>query len=104
MKSTNVNSLVLAAAFAGLLGGTSARLNAQPVSGQSATAASSPAFAGVMVAANQKDLPKHACKARTTARARAAAIRSMPARTPARVRAPAPPTVPSPPRPNLYPV
>ena len=30
MKSTNVNSLVLAAAFAGLLGGTSARLNAQP--------------------------------------------------------------------------
>ena len=62
MKSTNVNSLVLAAAFAGLLGGTSVRLNAQPVSGQSATAASSSAFAGVMVAADQKDLPKHACK------------------------------------------
>ena len=35
MKSTNVNSLVLAAAFAGILGGTSARLNAQPVSGHS---------------------------------------------------------------------
>jgi hypothetical protein len=62
MKSTNLNSLVLAAAFAGFLGGTSARLNAQPVSGQSATAASFSAFAGVMVAADQKDLPKHACK------------------------------------------
>ena len=62
MKSTNVNSLVLAAAVAGLLGGTSARLNAQPVSDQSATAASSSAFAGVMVAADHQDLPKHACK------------------------------------------
>jgi hypothetical protein len=62
MKSTNVNSLVLAAAFAGLLGGTSARLNAQPVSGQSPNAASSSAFAGVMVAADHQDLPKHACK------------------------------------------
>jgi hypothetical protein len=50
MKSTNVNSLVLAAAFAGILGGTSARLNAQPVSGQSATtASSSSSLAGVMV-------------------------------------------------------
>jgi hypothetical protein len=62
MKSTNVNNLVLAAAFAGLLGGTSARLNAQPVSGQSVSTASSSSFAGVMVAADQKDLPKHACK------------------------------------------
>ena len=63
MKSTNVNSLVLAAAFAGLLGGTSARLNAQPVSGQSATAASSSSsLAGVMAATDQQPLPKHACK------------------------------------------
>ena len=61
MKSTNVNSLVLAAAFAGLLGGTSARLNAQPVSGHSDATASSSALAGVTVAAAQ-DLPKHACK------------------------------------------
>jgi hypothetical protein len=62
MKSNNVNNLVLAAAFAGLLGGTTARLNAQPVSGHSEATASSSAFAGVMVAADQKDLPKHACK------------------------------------------
>jgi hypothetical protein len=62
MKTNNVNNLVLAAAFAGLLGGTTARLNAQPVSGRSEATASSSAFAGVMVAADQKDLPKHACK------------------------------------------
>lgn len=62
MKNNNVNHLVLAAAFAGLLGGTSARLNAQPASGQPGATAGSSAFAGVMVAADQKDLPKHACK------------------------------------------
>ena len=62
MKSNDLNNLVLAAAFAGLLGGTAARLNAQPVSGHSEATASSSAFAGVMVAADQKDLPKHACK------------------------------------------
>ena len=32
MKTTTVSNLALAAAFAGLLGGTTARLNAQPVS------------------------------------------------------------------------
>ena len=62
MKSNNVNNLVLAAAFAGLLGGTTARLNAQHVSGHSEATASSSPFAGVMVAADQKNLPKHACK------------------------------------------
>jgi hypothetical protein len=62
MKSNNVNNLVLAAAFAGLLGGTTARLNAQPVSAHSEATASSSTFAGVIVAADQKDLPKHACK------------------------------------------
>src|ERR1700756_311190 len=62
MKSTNVNTLVLAAAFAGLLGGTPARLHSQPVPGHSEATASSSAFAGVVVAADQKDLPKHACK------------------------------------------
>src|SRR5260370_8486501 len=61
MKS-NVNNLVLAAAFAGLLGGTTARLNAQPVSGHTEATASSSAFAGVAVAPDAKDLPKHACK------------------------------------------
>ena len=62
MKSSNVKHLVLAAAFAGLLGGTTVRLNAQPVPGHSEATASSSPFAGVMVAADQKDLPKHACK------------------------------------------
>jgi hypothetical protein len=62
MKRNNVNHLVLAAAFTGLLGGTAARLNAQPVSGHSETTASSLAVAGVLAAADQKDLPKHACK------------------------------------------
>ena len=62
MKRNNVNHLVLAAAFTGLLGGTTARLNAQPVPGHSETTASSLAFAGVLAAADQKDLPKHACK------------------------------------------
>lgn len=62
MKITSVNSLALAAAFAGLLGGTTARLNAQPASGQSEATASSTAFAGVAVAGDKKDLPKHACK------------------------------------------
>jgi len=62
MKTNNVNNLVLAAAFAGLLGGTTSRLNAQPVSGHSEATASSSVFAGVAVAAGAKDLPKHACK------------------------------------------
>src|ERR1700756_193316 len=62
MKRNNVNHLVLAAAFAGLLGGTTARLNAQPASRHSATTASSAVFAGVMAADDHKDLPKHACK------------------------------------------
>jgi hypothetical protein len=61
MKTNTVNNLALAAAFAGLLGGTSARLNAQPLSGHSGAAASSSALAGVLVA-EKTDLPKHACK------------------------------------------
>ena len=62
MKSNNVSNLVLAAAVAGLLGGTTARLHAQPVSGHADTASSSSAFAGVPVADDQKPLPKHVCK------------------------------------------
>jgi hypothetical protein len=61
MKTTTVSNLALAAAFAGLLGGTTTRLNAQPFSGHSDAAASSSAVAGVMVA-SEKDLPKHSCK------------------------------------------
>ena len=61
MKTNNINNLVMAAAFVGLIGGTSARLNAQPVSGHSGTTATSTSVAGIAVATNQ-DLPKHACK------------------------------------------
>jgi hypothetical protein len=61
MKTTTVSNLALAAAFAGLLGGTTARLNAQPISGQSEATANSSALPGVMVASD-KELPKHACK------------------------------------------
>ena len=52
-------SLALAAAFAGLLGGTTARLNAQPAQHSDSPASS---HAGVLIAQNQPDLPKHACK------------------------------------------
>jgi hypothetical protein len=63
MKTNTVSNLALAAAFAGLLGGTTARLNAQPVSGHAdATSASASAIAGVVAADDQKALPKHACK------------------------------------------
>ena len=61
MKTNTVSNLTLAAAFAGLLGGTTVRLNAQPLSGHSGATASSSALAGVLVA-EKTDLPKHACK------------------------------------------
>jgi hypothetical protein len=61
MKTITVSNLALAAAFAGLLGGTTARLNAQPVSGHSDATTSSSAVAGVMLV-SAKELPKHACK------------------------------------------
>lgn len=61
MKNT-VSALAFAAAFAGLLGGTTARLHAQSISGQSEVTASSTALPGVMVAQAKPDLPKHACK------------------------------------------
>lgn len=63
MKTTSVNSLALAAAFAGLLGGTTARLNAQPISSghSEVTTSSSTAAPGMMVVSDKK-LPKHSCK------------------------------------------
>jgi hypothetical protein len=58
MKTTTVHNLALAAAFAGLLGGTSARLNAQTTT-QTAPSAN----AGlVLVAQSTPTLPKHSCK------------------------------------------
>ena len=88
------NSLVLAAAFTGLLGGTMARLNAAPASGCILSAVS--AGSG-QLSTTRRMTEKHACKGRTPARARAAAspaTTGAKARTPARVRAAAPPTVP----------
>lgn len=58
MKNSKANSLVMAAAFAGLMGGTTARLHAQPVAGHADTVAT----AGVMVSSSMQDLPKHSCK------------------------------------------
>ena len=64
MKIRSANTLALAAAFAGLLGGTTARLNAQPAQQNGTPAASASSTAGVLVAQNnpKPDLPKHSCK------------------------------------------
>jgi len=64
MKINSVHSLALAAAFAGLLGGTSARLNAQPAQHDGPATASAPAGLGMLaVALNQTtDTTKHSCK------------------------------------------
>lgn len=59
MKTNTVSNLALAAAFAGLLGGTATRLQAQPSSTHTGTGAL--LLAGT-AAANQNDLPKHSCK------------------------------------------
>ena len=53
----NKNSLVLAAAFTGMLGGTMARLSAAPVNGSSPSAVLQAADN-----ADKKDIEKHACK------------------------------------------
>jgi len=58
MKTNTVSNLALAAAFAGLLGGTAVRLNAQPLAGHTAVSSVSPAIAGVMAEDGQKALPK----------------------------------------------
>jgi hypothetical protein len=59
MKSNSVYNLALAAAFAGLLGGTSARLNAQ-TTGQNSTPSASAGL--LLIAQNAPALPKHSCK------------------------------------------
>lgn len=55
-------SLALAAAVAGLLGGTAVRVHAQPVSPTSTTATAQSAQAGTLLAEGSAPLPKHACK------------------------------------------
>ena len=56
MKNST-KSFALAAAFAGLLGGTAVRVNAQPTQPTSSTVS-----AGVMVAQTAPDTTKHSCK------------------------------------------
>jgi hypothetical protein len=57
MKNS-AQSLALAAAFAGLLGGTAVRLNAQPTQPNGTPTAS----AGVLLAQATPDTTKHSCK------------------------------------------
>jgi hypothetical protein len=61
MKTNTANNLALAAAFAGLLGGTTARVNAQPVSTHTSISENALLLAGTP-AEDKKDLPKHSCK------------------------------------------
>jgi hypothetical protein len=61
MKNS-AQSLALAAAFAGLLGGTTARVNAQPVPSNGTPTAAQSSQAGVLLAQSTPDLPKHSCK------------------------------------------
>jgi hypothetical protein len=64
MKNHSANTLAIAAAFAGLLGGTTARLNAQPAHQNSTLTASSTATPGVLIAQTiyAPDTAKHSCK------------------------------------------
>lgn len=64
MKTSTVHSLALAAAIAGLIGGTSVRVNAQTVQKSDASIAGSSMGAGVLVLADNQspNLPKHSCK------------------------------------------
>jgi len=57
--TNTVKSLALAAAFAGLIGGTSVRLNAQTAQSNGSSVQST--HAGVLLV-QDKTLPKHACK------------------------------------------
>jgi len=64
MKTSAVHHLALAAAVAGLLGGTSARLNAQSTQNGGASPASASASAGILVLAHGQNAgtAKHSCK------------------------------------------
>ena len=54
---TSTKSLAMAAAIAGLLGGTTVRVNAQPTQNTSVSA-----HAGVLLAQSTPDTTKHSCK------------------------------------------
>lgn len=58
--TNSMKSMCLAAAVAGLLGGASTRIQAQPVTGNQLTATST--LAGMATDSADKKKPKHACK------------------------------------------
>ena len=65
MKNHSANTLAIAAAFAGLLGGTAARLNAQPALQGSTSPVRVSSNAGVLLVAQNQPAPdttKHSCK------------------------------------------
>ena len=64
MKTTTVHNLALAAAVAGLLGGTSVRLHAQTAHNDGSSSTSVSSSAGVLVLANGQTTgtAKHSCK------------------------------------------
>jgi len=64
MKNHTPHTLAIAAAFAGLLGGTTARLNAQPIQQGGTSTASASANPGVLLIAQgaPPDTTKHSCK------------------------------------------
>ena len=64
MKNHTAHTLAIAAAIAGLLGGTTARLNAQPIQQGGTSTASASANPGVLLIAQDAppDTTKHSCK------------------------------------------
>jgi hypothetical protein len=72
MKISTVSNLALAAAFAGLMGGTAIRANAQPLAGPTSVSSVSPTIAGVMAEDGSKTLPKHACKGQNSCKGQGA--------------------------------
>jgi hypothetical protein len=64
MKNNSAHTLALAAAFAGLLGGTTARLNAQPIEQGNTSTVSASSQAGVLLVAQTTapNTTKHSCK------------------------------------------
>ena len=64
MKTSTAHTLALAAAIAGLVGGTSARVNAQTAQKNDVSTASTSVSAGMLVLADDQapNLPKHSCK------------------------------------------
>ena len=95
MKNHSANTLAIAAAFAGLLGGTTARLNAQPAhqgSTQPQVRRPTPACWSRRTHPTP-DTTKHSCKGKNDCKGQGGGTATR-ARTAAKARAAAPPTAP----------